>query len=192
MLTNLRERIKPLTERVGKALGDIGITPNSLTLTGLTFSILTPLMIYVGYFWLGFSLFVFSSVFDVLDGAVAKATGRTSLKGSFLDSFSDRIADASFTASLLFIDVGPELVIYILASSYLISYSRAKGESLGLKVEGVGIMERGERIILLGITLVIGGLGYTYLANLMGWIIAALNTVTVIHRALYILSRGSK
>jgi archaetidylinositol phosphate synthase len=192
MLTNLRERIRPLTHRVGKALGDMGVTPNSLTLTGLVLSLLTPVAIYAGYFWLGISLFVISSVLDVLDGAVAKATGKSSLRGSFLDSFSDRIADASFTTSLLFIGINPELVIYILTSSYLISYSRAKGESLGLKVEGVGIMERGERVILLGVTLIAGGLGYTFLANLLSWIMAALNTVTVIHRASHILSRGPK
>jgi len=188
VLTKLRSAVKPLAEAVGRALGRAGISPNALTYTGLGLSILTPVAAYVASLWTAFALLVASSFFDFLDGAVAKTMGLKSRKGAFLDSFSDRVADAAYILTLKIAGVGWLPTFLFLITSFLISYARARGEALGLKMEGVGIMERGDRLIAMAAALLIACLGFVRISEYIVWASVALCVVTVIHRFAYIIS----
>lgn len=188
MLTRLREFVRPLAEALGRSLSKIGISPNALTVTGLVFSVLTPVAAILFNPWSSLALMILSAAFDFLDGAVAKATGNISKKGAFLDSFSDRVADAAYilTLKLLGIDWIPAFLFVITA--FLISYARARGEALGLKMEGVGLMERGDRIIAIGAALILLCIGYVRIATIIVWVSIALCIITIIHRVAYIVS----
>ena len=190
MLTKLRKLIKPLSYKVGKLLGGLGISPNTLTWSGLALALITPFPAYYHRPWITLTLLAISSALDVLDGAVAKACGLTSKKGAFLDSFSDRISDASFVTALLLLGMKPLITILILTTSLLISYARARGEALSLRMEGVGLMERGDRILYLGFLVILLGINAGWWAEVFGWVMIFLNSATIIHRVAYIMLRG--
>jgi archaetidylinositol phosphate synthase len=98
--------------------------------------------------------------FDIVDGAVARVTGRTSKRGAFLDSTLDRVAEVAVFAGILLGGYSsPILVLLALSFSLLVSYTRAKGDALGVTLSGVGIGERSERLLILAV-LSIGGLAY--------------------------------
>ena len=189
MLTKLRGIIKPWSYKVGKFLGGLGLTPNSLTLAGVTLALLTPVPAYYQRPWITLTLMLVSSLLDVLDGAVAKACGLASDKGAFIDSFSDRVSDASFATALLLLGLKPLTAILILATSLLISYARARGESLSLKMEGVGLMERGDRIVYLAFLTILLGVNAGWWAEAFGWLMIFLNSATIIRRVAYIILR---
>ena len=190
MLTKLRSLIKPLSYRIGKFLGGLGLSPNSLTWAGVSLAIMTPFSAYYHRPWIALALLAASSVLDVLDGAVAKACGLMSRKGAFLDSFSDRVSDISFITALIFLGLKPLITVLILATSLLISYARARGESLSIKMEGVGLMERGDRILYLAFLLILLGINAGWWAEVFGWVMVLLNSATIIHRVAYIMLRG--
>ncbi len=187
MLTRLRRLVKPLTEAIGRGLGRHGLSPNTLTLTGLALSLATPVTAYLINVWAGLTLVILSSIFDILDGAVAKTLGIVSKQGALLDSFSDRVADASYIITLKIAGVSWLPSMLFLATAFLVSYARARGEALGLRMEGVGIMERGDRLIAVVSALIAAGLGYTLISNIITWIAVALCMVTIIHRLTYIM-----
>ncbi len=188
MLTRLRESVRPLAEALGRNLSKLGVSPNALTVAGLVFSVLTPVAAILLNPWSSLALMFLSATFDFLDGAVAKATGNISKKGAFLDSFSDRVADAAYilTLKLLGVDWVPAFLFVITA--FLISYARARGEALGLKMEGVGLMERGDRIVAIGTALILLCMGYVKVATIVVWVSIALCIITIIHRVAYIIS----
>ena len=91
--------------------------------------------------------------FDVLDGAVARATGRTSQRGAFLDSTLDRVSEVVvFLGILVGGYASPFLVLLALSLSLLVSYTRAKGDALGVNLAGIGVGERSERLVVLIVT----------------------------------------
>lgn len=143
---------------VGASLRRTGITADHLTALGVLMSVGAAVAIGSGYLTLGFLLLLLTAVPDVLDGAVAKASGTASPRGAFFDSVMDRISDAFLMGGVawyLAADRGgywPMLPMAVLAASMLISYERAKAESLGFDARG-GLMERAERIVALGIGL---------------------------------------
>ena len=101
-----------------------------------------------------------SGFFDVLDGAVARATGRTSQRGAFLDSTLDRVSEVVvFLGILVGGYVSPFLVLVALSLSLLVSYTRAKGDALGVNLAGIGVGERSERLIVLIVTSLLGIVG---------------------------------
>lgn len=86
---------------------------------------------------------------DVVDGAVARATGSSSARGAFLDSFVDRVEDVLVTSATIFLGANFWIALAAIALSLLISYERARAEALGVRMEGVGLAERAERLLLL-------------------------------------------
>ena len=154
MITKLRNRIKPVLDATAPHVGKV-FPPNALTLLNLISALAyiaciemlqqgDAVNIYVALLF-----YAASAAFDVLDGAVARATGRKSKFGAFLDSTTDRIVDAIYIFSLYLLHViNIEGTMLLLVASYLISYVRARAEALGVHMEGVGIIERGERVIL--------------------------------------------
>ena len=94
---------------------------------------------------------------DIVDGAVAKATGKASKRGAFLDSPLDRVAEIALFAGVLIGGYSsPPVVLLALSLSLLVSYTRAKGDALGVSLSGVGVGERSERLLIIAVSSVIG------------------------------------
>lgn len=152
MIERIRDRVG--LDRLGRA---IPLSPNLITLLSLAVALLgIPLVWSLSIPPLAF--IVTSGLLDVLDGAVARARGTSSPAGAYLDSLLDRLTDAVF---LLYFwpAVGDKLVILIaLIGTFLVSYARCRGESLGAHARGVGFMERGERVAYLAAASLLPGL----------------------------------
>lgn len=170
--------VKPL----GNGLRRTGLSPDHLTIMGVVVAIGAAVAIGAGHLRLGFLLVVLAAVPDLLDGALAKATNTSSQRGAFFDSVIDRVTDALLFAGLAWYFMSFEsqhmamLPFGIMAVSSIISYERAKAESLGLDAKG-GLMERAERIILLLI-----GLLFDFLLIPILWVMLVLTTVTAVQR----------
>lgn len=162
----ISERIGKLVRQrlliIGGALARLGLTPNILTVTGVILNLGVALVIAFGDPRLGGALLLIASAFDMLDGAVARASGLTSNFGGFLDSTLDRYSEAVvFGGVLIYLldtkhaETGAILVFLATVGALLISYARARAEAAGYKAS-VGLVARPERVILLALGLVIG------------------------------------
>jgi len=110
---------------------------------------------------LGGVLVLAAGGFDIVDGAVAKATGRTSKRGAFLDSTLDRVAEVAIFGGILVGGYSSAVAVLLaLSMSLLVSYSRAKGDALGVALSGVGIGERSERLLIVAISSLVGLVGW--------------------------------
>jgi CDP-diacylglycerol--glycerol-3-phosphate 3-phosphatidyltransferase len=173
-----RAAVDRSTGPVGTALHRRGVTADVLTATGLLSASVTAVLIATGHLHWAILMLIVTGLHDLLDGPVAKAAGTASVRGAFFDSVTDRVADAvlMFGCAWYLIDRGEGhlalLPMAILAVTALISYERAKAESLGLSARG-GLMERAERMILLGIAL----LSATIFVPVL-WVLAVLVSVT--------------
>jgi len=160
MLDRLRARLNLLLLSLGGAFSAFGLSPTTWTAVGFVLAFLSgaafSLTGYRGEF-LGGLLILGSGFFDIVDGAVARATNAVSKTGAFLDSTLDRLAEvAIFAGILLGSFTGPLVVLLSLSFSLLVSYTRAKGDSLGVSLSGVGIGERSERLIVLAAAALLG------------------------------------
>jgi CDP-diacylglycerol---glycerol-3-phosphate 3-phosphatidyltransferase len=165
------------------ALRALGFTPNALTIVGLVICAGSAVLVGFGYLLPGGLLLLLASGFDILDGALARVSGREQRYGAFLDSTVDRYAEAMTAIALLayFIFHGhhtlePMLVVFALTGSLLVSYVRARAQSLGFTVDG-GLLARPERVVITVIGLVIAPLLIWAL-----WILAVLTNVTAVQR----------
>jgi CDP-diacylglycerol--glycerol-3-phosphate 3-phosphatidyltransferase len=175
---DVERRLRPMVARAGRSR----LRADHLTLLGLVMAVGTAVAIGAGALRAAVLLLVLTAVPDALDGAVAKATGTASPRGAFFDSVADRVSDALLLGGVAWFlagDGGAHLVILplaLLAMSMLVSYERAKAESLGFSAKG-GIMERAERLIALGIGLLFDSLLVPIL-----WVMLALTTFTAVQR----------
>ena len=150
-----------LEQPVTGLLARLGVSPNGLTLLGLVVAGASAYLLSVGLLWAGGIVLLASGVFDLFDGALARATGRASRFGALLDSVVDRVSEMVVLLGLLILYMqspsaeGLVLVYLALAGSVLVSYLRARAEGLGIECR-VGIMTRPERVVALGIGLVLG------------------------------------
>lgn len=175
-------------ERAVKPIGDTlrrtKLTPDHLTIMGLVVGAAAGVAIGAGALKLGLLLVVLAALPDLLDGALAKASGTSSQRGAFFDSVIDRVTDAFLFGGLAWFFISdhpnnPELGVLpmaVLAVSSIISYQRAKAESLGLQAKG-GLMERAERVILLCF-----GLLFDNLLVWVMWLMLVLVTITAVQR----------
>jgi CDP-diacylglycerol--glycerol-3-phosphate 3-phosphatidyltransferase len=137
-----------------------------------------------GHLHLAILLLVLTGLHDLLDGPVAKASGSSSVRGAFFDSVTDRVADALILGGVAWYLASTHpghlvlLPFAVLAATTLVSYQRAKAESLGISAKG-GLMERAERMILLGI----GFLSSAFVVPVL-WVMLSLTAVTAIGRFL--------
>jgi CDP-diacylglycerol---glycerol-3-phosphate 3-phosphatidyltransferase len=151
-----RNGVDRTTSPIGQALHRHGITADVLTATGLVSASATAVLVATGHLHWAIVMLIVTGLHDLLDGPVAKAAGTASVRGAFFDSVTDRVADAvlMFGASWYLLNRGEGhlalLPMAILAVTSLVSYERAKAESLGLQAKG-GLMERGERMFLFGV-----------------------------------------
>ncbi len=178
MLNNLRETLNPALEKIGKGFASTGLSPNFWTCVGLVFALISAVVYGLGIEFgliIGGILLLVSGFFDVVDGQVAKVTGKTSKKGSYFDSMFDKIAEvAIFLGILVGGYVEPYLVLLAITLSLLVSYARAKSDAINIKLQGVGIGERAERLLVIAI---IGIIGYMEYAVVIVVIIAGITLI---------------
>jgi archaetidylinositol phosphate synthase len=167
LLNNFRDSLKPTLEKIGAKFGSTGLSPNFWTGVGLVFAFLSAVTYGLNQYispWfsaaiIGGILLLVSGFFDIVDGQVARYTKKVSKKGGFLDSVFDKIAEVAIFAGLL---VGgfaePIWVLLAITLSLLVSYARSRAESLGIKLQGIGIGERAERLLVIAIIGMIPGL----------------------------------
>jgi CDP-diacylglycerol--glycerol-3-phosphate 3-phosphatidyltransferase len=171
---------------IGRFLGGLGLTPNMLTVIGL---VLNSLVAAVIAFWdirLGGALLLIASAFDMLDGAVARATGKGSKFGGFLDSTLDRYSESVvYLGVLVYIldtdDAKSGAILTLLATTgaLMISYARARAEAIGYKAS-VGLVARPERVILLALCLIIDQPMWAL------WALAILTHITAFTRIIHV------
>ncbi len=198
MLTKLKQKVQQMLSAEANIAHKIGLTPNSVTAIGFVFSILAAvayaLVTSQQPLWLlvAVVLLMLSGFCDTLDGILARTYKQASAFGAFSDSVLDRYADAAAYAGIILsgasilYDGTVTLIIGLvaLASSFMVSYSRARAEALGVKMESVGIAERAERILILAASSLVGI--FWLPALIIGvLIIAILATFTVLQRALH-------
>jgi CDP-diacylglycerol---glycerol-3-phosphate 3-phosphatidyltransferase len=195
-----------LTGPIARALIRSGVHPNTITTFGTLIVIGSGIAFGLGAIRLGGALLLFSGVFDILDGQVARQGGKTTAFGAFYDSTLDRVGEgAVFTGLIFFFLTGPlpaELkvraigaALLALVSSLLVSYTRARAEALGVECK-VGIAARAERILLLGVPALLLGAGPGRPGILLFWIVAVLaivSAITVVQRVLHVarVARGA-
>lgn len=169
------------------------MTADQFTALGLAMAVATAFAIGSGRLRLGFVLLVASAVPDLLDGAVAKASGTASSRGAFFDSVADRVSDSLVLGGIAWYLVSSEpgshvviLPLAVLATSTLISYQRARAEALGYDAKG-GLMERAERIIALCLGLAVPSLLLPVL-----WVMLTLTGATAVQRFAKVWRQAAK
>jgi len=176
-----RAKAERALDPVGRALHVLGLSADGLTVLGLVAAAGTAVLIANGNLVLAVFGLVLTGLPDLLDGSVARQSGTAGRRGSFFDSVCDRVADALLLGGVawhLTGEGGGELAVLalaVLAVSMLVSYERAKAEALGLTARG-GVMERAERMVLLGV-----GLAFNVLVPVL-WIMLVLTSITALHR----------
>jgi CDP-diacylglycerol--glycerol-3-phosphate 3-phosphatidyltransferase len=185
---------RTLASRSIVGLARTRVTPNALTTAGVSLCLAAAVIVYFEYhdkllfYWLGAFVFVVGSILDILDGALARAGGKTTPFGSFLDSTTDRVGEGAMLGAiaLIFARHGNEVAlgatIAAIAGSFLVSYTRAKAEALGLRGD-VGFGSRAERVVAITAGLVLAPWG------LLQWAIYLLTAtawLTVLQRILFV------
>ena len=155
-----RAPVDKAVKPIGNALRKTGLTPDHLTVLGLLVGVGAAVAIGSGNLRLGLFLVILAALPDLLDGALAKASDSSSQRGAFFDSTVDRVTDFLLLGGVAWYFMSTEsahmamLPFAVAAVSSIISYQRAKAESLGLDAKG-GLMERAERIIALCVGLLV-------------------------------------
>ena len=168
-----RKPVDRAVKPIGALLRKTRLTPDHLTIVGLLVGIAAAVAIGFGRLWVGLALVILAALPDLLDGALAKASGTSSQRGAFFDSTVDRVTDSLLLGGIgwhFALTEDPRLVLlpFAVASiSSVISYQRAKAESLGIEAKG-GLMERAERIIA-----ILVGLAFNVLLIPILWICTA-------------------
>lgn len=179
---HLRAPVEKAVKPIGDRLRRTRLTPDHLTVVGLVVALLAAVAIGLGWHAVGLLLVILAALPDLLDGALAKASNTSSQRGAFFDSVIDRVTDALLFGGVAWHFASEEsahlalLPMAVALMSSVISYERAKAESLGLAAKG-GIMERAERIILLCL-----GLLFPVILIPIMWIMLVLVTVTAAQR----------
>jgi CDP-diacylglycerol--glycerol-3-phosphate 3-phosphatidyltransferase len=169
------------------------VTPNALTASGVLLCAASSVLVYFEYesellfFWLGAALFVLGSLLDLLDGALARAGGKTTPFGAFVDSMTDRVSEGFMLGAIALVlaregnETALAFTFAAVVGSFLVSYTRAKAEALGLRGD-VGLGSRPERVVVITAGLVFapwGGLQWAI------YLLAATAWVTVLQRILF-------
>ncbi len=177
----LRKALGPLT----RGLAKLKITPNQITVVGTLLNLVAAVLVIVEQLIAAGVVFIIAGCFDMLDGALARYSGRVTPFGAFLDSTLDRVAEGAILAAIAYRfaeqgrSVDASLVVVALLGSLLVSYTRARAEALGLECK-VGIMSRPERVVLITI-----GLFFSALLPYVVYVLVALTAVTVAQRVLH-------
>ncbi|TML97691.1 MAG: CDP-alcohol phosphatidyltransferase family protein [Actinobacteria bacterium] len=185
---------RTLAKRSVTGLARTRVTPNALTTAGVSLCLVAAVLVpfesrdKLLYYWLGAAVFVVGSVLDILDGALARAGGKSTVFGAFLDSTTDRVGEGAMLAAIALVftragnHVAVVFTIVAVAGSFLVPYVRAKAEALGLRGD-VGLGSRAERVVVITAGLVFapwGGLQWAI------YVLAATSWLTVLQRILHV------
>ena len=183
VLNNLRNSLRPTLEKIGKGFASTGLSANFWTFVGLGFALVSAVVYGMGIEFgliIGGVLLLVSGFFDMVDGQVARVTGKTSKKGEYLDSMFDKISEVAIFLGIL---VGgyaePYLVLLAITLSLLVSYARAKSDIINIKLQGIGIGERAERLLVIAIIGMIGFMDYAVI------IVVIIAGITLIQRMVF-------
>jgi CDP-diacylglycerol--glycerol-3-phosphate 3-phosphatidyltransferase len=188
---SFRTTVDKATAPIGQGLHRAGVSPDIITGIGVAMAAGCAVAIGAGQFPLAVLLLALTGLPDALDGAVAKAAGSSGSRGAYLDSVSDRLSDGLLFAGAGWYLAGTDtprmallpFALFIAAS--LVSYQRAKAESLGFDAKG-GLMERAERFLALGFGLLFSAIFVEVL-----WVMLALTVITAITRFIKVWKQAS-
>jgi CDP-diacylglycerol--glycerol-3-phosphate 3-phosphatidyltransferase len=180
-----RARISRVLDPIGAALARAGVSPDVVTVVG-TIGVVVGSLVFVarGELLIGMLVVSVSVLTDMLDGAIARARGRTSSWGAFLDSTMDRIADGAAFGSLAFwlATEGRKseaaAALFCLVAGVIVSYAKARAEGLGLRCD-VGIAERSERLIIAGFGALLEVFGVPHGLEVVLWLLTVLAVITI-------------
>lgn len=199
-----RAPVSKLTAPLGRALNSTGLTPDSVTIIGTVVTVTAAVTMFpAGYLWWGSIVITLFVLFDMLDGAMARARGGGTKYGAVLDATCDRVADGAIFGGLAWWAVYSEndklllvATLVCLVTSQVISYAKARAEASGLSADG-GWIERPDRLVIVLVGAGLTGVGRHFDIPWLGsliypamWILAALSIVTVFQRVLAV--RGSE
>jgi len=182
--------------RMGVVLARYGVTADWLTIFGLLLQVAGLPLIISGHFGWALIIGIVAAVCDALDGAVARAGAGSTKAGAFLDSTTDRISELMIAAALVVYffrlgELAPTVVVLVfMGAAQLVSYTRARAESLGVECR-VGFMSRPERLVGLGLGFLFSWWhpGGTSFLVWMLYLLAILTTLTVVHRMVHVLRK---
>jgi archaetidylinositol phosphate synthase len=196
MLTKLKKRVQAMLATEAKAAHKIGLTPNKLSATGIVLAFLSAIaytlwQTHTFYLLLAAVLLLLSGFCDALDGILARLYHETTPFGGFLDSLLDRYADAVVYAGIIVSGLCDALWgLTALIGSLLVSYTRARAEATGIKMESIGLAERAERIIILATATVTAAFWQPKTAMNVGIILlAVLSNLTVLQRSIHVYKK---
>lgn len=193
------DKLHSLAEPVARVVARTGVPPNALTIFGLLINGVAAWLLATGYFLLGGFVILIAGAFDLLDGAIARVTGKSTTFGALLDSSVDRYSEAVLLFGLIVYyarqpgTLEMSLIFATIVGSLLVSYVRARAEGLGLECE-VGLMRRTVRILILAFGLIINQV-VLYTAGLSDpdliiviflWILAIGTNLTALQRLLHV------
>ena len=194
---SLRAPVTRFITPICRGLIKIGVSANMVTAIGALFTILAAALTFPqGRFFLGTMLIIVFVLFDLLDGTIARLSEKGSNAwGALLDSTLDRLTDAVILGSVLWYLIAQDdplvpLVLSTIVLGFLISYIKARAESLGIECNG-GFAERTERLIIVLTTTGFAGLGFDYVMAIGFWVLAIASFITVVQR-LRIVYTGAK
>ena len=186
METWARKNTQFIIEPIVGALARLGISPNALTIAGFALNVVVGVLVGFGQLLPGGLVMVLVAMpLDAFDGALARATNRQTKFGAFFDSVLDRFAEAAILVGLAayFVQRGDVLSVVVtvtaLVGSFMVSYTRARAEGLGLECK-VGLFSRLGRVILLAVGLILGQ------PVIMIWLLAILSNATAIQRIVHV------
>jgi CDP-diacylglycerol--glycerol-3-phosphate 3-phosphatidyltransferase len=196
MVVMISDILKPAVTRVitptAQGLLKIGLTPNSVTVSGAVGLVASALFLYPsGHLVMGTAFIAFFALSDLFDGTMARISNQGSSRwGGFLDSTIDRVTDSSVLIGLiLFLDKGHDRLLPVCAVALvfgiLVPYIRAKAESLGIACSG-GLAERTERLIIMLLSIALHGFGVPFALSVGIWMMAILGAFTSIQRVLIV------
>ncbi|NWG37228.1 CDP-alcohol phosphatidyltransferase family protein [Nitrososphaera sp.] len=201
MLNNLRDSIQPAMQKLGSGFASTGLSANFWTGVGLALAFIAAGAYASTLFgipgWIaaiaGGIMLLVSGFFDMVDGAVARVTKQASKKGAFLDSTFDKIAEVAIFVGIAVGGLAnPVWSMIALGLSLLVSYTRARAESLGVELKGIGIGERAERMLILAIIGMIPFAGDISLGAQMNWAVIIVSIVAGITLIQRIVATASK
>lgn len=201
--TNIRQVLAHVVEPVARGLLKLGLSPDAITIIGTIGVSFGALYFFPqGMLWQGVLVIVAFVFSDMLDGTMARLSGRSGPWGAFLDSTLDRVADGAIYIGLI-VYAAREQNWWLLAglatcliAGTIISYAKARAEGLGMTCN-VGFAERSERLIIILLVTLVAGFGVPHVLMAGVWILAALSVFTVFQRVLHVrkqaqaLSAGS-
>ncbi len=197
MLTKLKRKIQTMFTAEAKIAHKIGLTPNKTSAIGIALAFLSAIaytawQTHILYLLLATVLLLLSGFCDALDGILARLYHETTAFGGFLDSLLDRYADAAVYAGIIISGLCDALWgLTALIGSLLVSYTRAKAEAAGIKMESIGLAERAERIIILAIASITAMFWLPSL-NIGIILLAILSNLTVLQRGLHVYNKLKK